>query len=90
MSGSWLCRDDLDRERLLDMEQRLRPVRGMTMALIGLAVLATAGFVSLAVLATAAIGVAIAAGLFALADAHITPPSGPSTSCSRPGPDRSW
>ncbi len=72
MTGSWLCRDDLDRERLFDMERRLRPVRGMTMALIGLAVLATAGFVSLGVLMTAAIGVAIAAGLFALADAHIT------------------
>ncbi len=27
MSATWLCRDDFDRERLLDMEERIAPVR---------------------------------------------------------------
>jgi hypothetical protein len=39
-TGSWLCRDDLDRGRMLDMEQRVRPVRRRTFAIIGVAVLA--------------------------------------------------
>lgn len=42
MTGSWLCRDDLDRERLLDMEHHLRPVRVLTMAVIAASLLATA------------------------------------------------
>jgi diguanylate cyclase (GGDEF)-like protein len=44
-TGSWLCRDDLDRERMLDMEQRVRPVRRRTFAIIGVAVLALAPWI---------------------------------------------
>jgi diguanylate cyclase (GGDEF)-like protein len=33
---SWLCRDDMDRERLLDMERRIGPVRRKAMGLIAL------------------------------------------------------
>jgi diguanylate cyclase (GGDEF)-like protein len=68
MTGSWLCRDDMDRERLLDMEEHLRPMRAITMVLIVGTVLATAGFVSMQILVTAVVGVALAAGFFVIAD----------------------
>src|SRR4051812_3917859 len=38
---TWLCRDDARRDRALDMEVRLKPVRALTMALIALALLIT-------------------------------------------------
>ena len=39
MEGSWLCPDREDRDRLLDMEPRLKPVRTATLAILGLALL---------------------------------------------------
>jgi diguanylate cyclase (GGDEF)-like protein len=35
---SWLCRDDFDRERMLDMEHRVRPVRRKTFAILAVAI----------------------------------------------------
>jgi diguanylate cyclase (GGDEF)-like protein len=40
MAGTWLCRDDMDRERLLDMERRIKPVRALAMGILALALLA--------------------------------------------------
>jgi diguanylate cyclase (GGDEF)-like protein len=40
-STSWLCRDDFDRERLLDMENRLSPARRNTFAILAVALVAT-------------------------------------------------
>jgi diguanylate cyclase (GGDEF)-like protein len=40
--GSWLCGDDRDRERMLDMEERVRPVRRRALAILAVA-LAAAG-----------------------------------------------
>jgi diguanylate cyclase (GGDEF)-like protein len=40
-STSWLCRDDFDRGRLLDMEERVRPARQKTFAILTLALVAT-------------------------------------------------
>jgi diguanylate cyclase (GGDEF)-like protein len=37
---SWLCRDDFDRERMLDMEERVRPVRQRALAIIAVALIA--------------------------------------------------
>jgi diguanylate cyclase (GGDEF)-like protein len=70
MTGSWLCHDDLDRERLLDMEQHLRPVRVVTMMVIAGSLLATAAFLSTVIFISALVGVVVALGLFRLADAH--------------------
>jgi hypothetical protein len=39
MDGTWLCPERADRERLLDMEPRLRSVRTLTMLLLGAALL---------------------------------------------------
>jgi diguanylate cyclase (GGDEF)-like protein len=39
---SWLCRDDFDRERMLDMEERVRPVRRRTFAILAVAITACA------------------------------------------------
>ncbi|MEA2208442.1 MAG: two-component system, cell cycle response regulator, partial [Solirubrobacteraceae bacterium] len=38
---SWLCRDDFDRERMLDMEERVRPVRQRALAILALALIAS-------------------------------------------------
>ncbi len=38
---SWLCRDDFDRQRLLDMEERVRPARQRTFAILTLALVAS-------------------------------------------------
>jgi diguanylate cyclase (GGDEF)-like protein len=35
---SWLCRDDFDRERMLDMEERVRPFRRITFAILMVAI----------------------------------------------------
>jgi hypothetical protein len=37
---SWLCRDDLDRQRMLEMEERIRPVRRRAAMIMALAILA--------------------------------------------------
>ena len=39
--ASWLCRDDIGRERLLDMERRLRPMRAATFVVLGAALVAS-------------------------------------------------
>jgi diguanylate cyclase (GGDEF)-like protein len=39
MAGSWLCRDDIDRERLLDMEERIKPVRRIAMGVLAIALI---------------------------------------------------
>ncbi len=41
-TSSWLCRDDFDRERLLDMEHRLAPARKKTFAILFLSICAVA------------------------------------------------
>jgi diguanylate cyclase (GGDEF)-like protein len=38
--SSWLCRDDADRERMLDMEARVRPWRQMALAILAVAIVA--------------------------------------------------
>ncbi len=38
VQSSWLCRDDFDRERMLDMEERVRPVRRRTFAILAVAI----------------------------------------------------
>jgi len=55
--ASWLCADEPARERLLDMERRLKPVRGATMAILALSLIGLAhwmGWWTLAPLSLAA------------------------------------
>jgi diguanylate cyclase (GGDEF)-like protein len=66
MKTSWLCRDDVDRERLLDMERRLKPVRALTMGVLALALVASAPWLGWWTL----VPLAFAAGLFAFADSR--------------------
>jgi len=40
--SSWLCADDVARERMLDMDARVRPYRQRVFAILGLAILASA------------------------------------------------
>jgi diguanylate cyclase (GGDEF)-like protein len=67
MSGSWLCRDDFDRERLLDMEERIKPVRRVAMGVLAIALIAGAPWIGWWTL----LPLAVAAGFFLVADAHL-------------------
>jgi diguanylate cyclase (GGDEF)-like protein len=67
MDGSWLCRDDLDRERLLDMEERIKPVRRIAIGILAVALIAGAPWIGLWTL----VPLGVAAGLFAVADAYL-------------------
>jgi diguanylate cyclase (GGDEF)-like protein len=40
--SSWLCRDEADRERTLDMEERLKPYRRMTLTILAVTIAAAA------------------------------------------------
>jgi diguanylate cyclase (GGDEF)-like protein len=64
MAGTWLCRDDIDRERLLDMEERIRPVRRLAMGILALALLFAGPWVGWWTL----VPLVLAAGLFGFAD----------------------
>ncbi len=46
-AASWLCRDEFDRERMLDMEERVRPVRRRTAGIMVLAILAMSPWLGL-------------------------------------------
>jgi len=67
MSGSWLCRNDFDRERLIDMEERIKPVRRLAMGILALALIAGAPWIGWWTL----IPLAGAAGFFLAADAKL-------------------
>jgi len=57
--GSWLCRNDMDRDRMLDMERRIAPVRAAAMGVLALGLIACGpwlGWWTLAPLALAALG----------------------------------
>jgi diguanylate cyclase (GGDEF)-like protein len=41
-AATWLCRDDFDRERLLDMEERVAPARRRTFGILFVAIVAVA------------------------------------------------
>jgi hypothetical protein len=64
---SWLIKDGSDRERTLDMDRRLQPVRLRTFAVLGAALLASAPWVGWWTIAPLLLAVA----LFSLAGARI-------------------
>jgi diguanylate cyclase (GGDEF)-like protein len=67
MSGTWLCRDDFDRERLLDMEERIKPVRRVAMGILALALIVGAPWIGWWTL----IPLVGAAGFFLAADSRL-------------------
>jgi diguanylate cyclase (GGDEF)-like protein len=73
MSASWLCRDDMDRERLLDMEERIKPVRRLAMGILALALLAAGPWIGWWTL----LPLVAAAGFFAVADKRLEHSSRP-------------
>jgi diguanylate cyclase (GGDEF)-like protein len=62
---SWLCRSGVDRERMLDMDLRLQPVRRAAFAVLALALVACGPWLGYWTLAP----LIVAAGLFRFADA---------------------
>jgi diguanylate cyclase (GGDEF)-like protein len=69
--SSWLCRDEADRERVVDMERRLRPVRTIAFAILAGALLVSGhwiGWWTLVPLAVAIVGFALADRTMATAE----------------------
>lgn len=64
---SWLIKDGSDRERMLDMDRRLRPVRLRTFTVIAVALLACGPWVGWWTI----VPLLIAVGLFRMADTRI-------------------
>jgi diguanylate cyclase (GGDEF)-like protein len=65
--GSWLLRDGMDRERMLDMDRRLQPVRRAAFGVLAVALLACAPWVGWWTI----VPLVLAAGIFKVADARI-------------------
>jgi len=61
---AWIFGDDLDRERMLDMDQRLAPVRRNALVVLGVALLLSSPWIGIWTLAP----LLLAAGLFKLAN----------------------
>jgi diguanylate cyclase (GGDEF)-like protein len=68
MASTWLCRDDMGRERLLDMEERIKPVRALTMGMLALVLVASGPWLGWWTLAP----LVLAAGCFYLADRRLS------------------
>jgi diguanylate cyclase (GGDEF)-like protein len=66
-SPSWLIRDDQDRERMLDMDRRIQPVRSRTFAVLGAGLLASVPWVGWWTVAP----LIVAAGLFQWAEKNV-------------------
>jgi diguanylate cyclase (GGDEF)-like protein len=64
---SWLLPDDVDRERLLDMDRRLQPVRRLALGVLALALLVSGPWVGFWTL----VPLVLAGGLFWFADKRI-------------------
>ena len=72
-SESWLIRDDMDRERMLDMDQRVRPVRKAAFAVMGVALAASGPWLGFWIL----LPLAVAAVFFAVGDVLLPKTSRP-------------
>jgi hypothetical protein len=66
-SPSWLIKDGSDRERMLDMDRRIQPVRARTFAVLGLALLVSVPWVGWWTVAP----LILAAGLFQWAERNV-------------------
>ena len=69
--GSWLCAGAAERERMLDMDRRIRPVRILTIAMLGVAALAMSpwlGIWTLGPLLIATLGFAVGERLATASD----------------------
>ena len=68
MTSSWLIRNEMDRERLLDMERRVKPVRAVTIATVVVATLAATGWLGRPTMGAIFAASLLVAGMFAAAD----------------------
>lgn len=67
MADSWLLRDGMDRERMLDMDERIRPLRVATLALLAVSLFAATPWLGIETILLAVVAVVIAGGFFRLA-----------------------
>ena len=67
MAESWLIRDGMDRERMLDMDRRIQPLRVAALLVLAAALLVSTPWLGVRTIAMCVIAVTIAAGLFTIA-----------------------
>ncbi len=64
MADSWLLRDGMDRERMLDMDERIRPLRVAALVLLALSLVAATPWLGVETIVVTIIAVIVAGGLF--------------------------
>lgn len=64
---SWLLRDGMDRERMLDMDERIRPLRLATLAVLGGGLLLATPWLGVNTIVTTIIAIVVAGSVFGLA-----------------------
>ncbi|MFT4049160.1 MAG: GGDEF domain-containing protein [Solirubrobacterales bacterium] len=67
MADSWLLRDGMDRERMLDMDQRIRPLRTAALGVLGVSLLAATPWLGVSTILTTIVAIIVAGGFFKLA-----------------------
>lgn len=66
-TDSWLLRDGMDRERMLDMDERIKPLRLATLAVLGGVLLISTPWLGVNTILTTIIAIIVAGSLFAIA-----------------------
>jgi diguanylate cyclase (GGDEF)-like protein len=67
-SASWLCPDEVHRERMVDMEARLKPMRARAFGLLGIGLLAMGPWLGYSIAIVAIVAAVAGAALFAIAE----------------------
>lgn len=67
MADSWLLRDGMDRERMLDMDQRIRPLRMAALGVLALSLLASTPWLGVSTIITTIVAIIVAGAFFGIA-----------------------
>lgn len=67
MADSWLIRDGMDRERMLDMDRRIQPLRAAALLVLAAALIISTPWLGVRTIALCMIAVSVAAAFFAIA-----------------------
>lgn len=67
MADSWLIRDGMDRERMLDMDRRIQPLRAAALLVLGAALLISTPWLGVKTIALCVVAVTVAALFFRIA-----------------------
>lgn len=70
MADSWLLRDGMDRERMLDMDRRIQPLRTVALAVLGLSLIISTPWLGVSTILTTIVAILVAGSVFKIAAAR--------------------